>query len=621
MSGFINDAHSEIHFKMCTKTHFYAYIITRCTRRNKHNFVRIMKNMANKMVQVIEKYINKYLFILGLGIVLLSGLPYLLLGEGSVIPYHDQLDGELIAYIYQAKYLFDGSDIIPEFLSGAAKTALMPPAPLAVLLFKVLPPLAALVTLQIAGQMVAYIGTFLLSERITKKKPVAFIAAMLYAFVPFLPVYGLSQYGIPLLIWCVASIYKKKHMKSSMAYVALYASMSSLVLCGFACLALWAIALLLVLARRKAADRKSFFAGFGVLLGVYMAENLTLLKQLSGNGYVSHKSAYTLTSGNYLSTLWGYLKYNGAHSEDNHLWILYMAVIVVLSVTIFAKKWGPEAVRQCKHMTVVLGVIVCLCGAAAFWNCSVCVAVRRHMGALGAFQTERVLWLAPALWSMVLVYCLDILWSVRSRARWMIYGVTVVLLGGASLIGMKNALVKPCVQKVIKPDYNAISYEDYLAVGVMEQAERLIAQRDGLHKQEYRVASLGIDPAAALYHGFYTVDGYSNNYDLEYKQAFREVIAPELLKSEYLTSYYDDWGNRCYLCSAETSGYYTIEKGGFAFLNLQLDTKALKQLGCDYILSAAYILNPENINLTLLNETALETADSYYELYVYRIMQ
>ena len=59
--------------------------------------------------------------------------------------------------------------------------------------------------------------------------------------------------------------------------------------------------------------------------------------------------------------------------------------------------------------------------------------------------------------------------------------------------------------------------------------------------------SLGISPAPALMHGFYTVDGYSNNYPLEYKHRFREVIAPEIEKNEEVRVYFDTWGNRCYL--------------------------------------------------------------------------
>ena len=97
------------------------------------------------------------------------------------------------------------------------------------------------------------------------------------------------------------------------------------------------------------------------------------------------------------------------------------------------------------------------------------------------------------------------------------------------------------------------------------------------------------------------------------------MIAQELAKSEYLTQYYDAWGNRCYLVSAECPGYYTIEKGGFYFQQLELNTEALAELGGDYVLSAAYIQNAEAQGLTLMREEPFETQDSYYRIFLYEV--
>jgi hypothetical protein len=55
-------------------------------------------------------------------------------GKGTVISYHDQLDGEMLAYIEKAKRFFQGN-ILPEFMGGTLKTALTLPAPAFVLLF------------------------------------------------------------------------------------------------------------------------------------------------------------------------------------------------------------------------------------------------------------------------------------------------------------------------------------------------------------------------------------------------------------------------------------------------------------------------------------------------------
>ena len=83
--------------------------------------------------------------------------------------------------------------------------------------------------------------------------------------------------------------------------------------------------------------------------------------------------------------------------------------------------------------------------------------------------------------------------------------------------------------------------------------------------------------------------------------------------------YYDGWGNRCYLFSAEIPGYVTVEKNGFFFQDYCLDTKALYEMGGRYLLSAAYILNAEELGLSLMNETPFETPDSYYRIFVYSV--
>jgi hypothetical protein len=184
---------------------------------------------------------------------------------------------------------------------------------------------------------------------------------------------------------------------------------------------------------------------------------------------------------------------------------------------------------------------------------------------------------------------------------------------------LKASDLKPNLQKILTPPYPEIGYRDYYALGVLDQVEDFIHAETGLAMADYRVVSLGINPAAALYHGFYCLDGYSNNYPLEYKYAFRRVIAPELAKDETLREYYDYWGNRVYLFSAENDGTWPIRKGRFVYQDFQLDAKALYELGGRYLLSAAYIENAEATGLWLMREEPFATADSYVEIYVYEI--
>lgn len=574
------------------------------------------------MKSFLYKINKKHLFFLGLLMILFSQIPMLLLGTDAIIPYHDQLDGELIAYIYQAKYLFSGLDIIPEFLNGAAKTSLTPPAPLAVLLFRFLSPLAAYMTLQILGQIVAYTGMFALLLVLTKNNFAALLTALLYAFLPFLPVYGLSQYGAPLLLLCFINLYTKKFRLVSYIYIALYAAMSSLVLCGFLWILFLGIFSFILLSTHRLKSHPDIPGALFMLLTVYAAENLSLFKQLLGGGeesFISHKSEYVLNGNPFFTSFWNYLKNNDGHSTDYHFYILVLALVLICILTFFRKRLSAENINRFKLLAADICLICILCVIAAFWQSYTGIAFREKMGTLGSFQLDRILWSAPMLWYIALAFCLTILWSCKSFLKWFSCGISGLLLLLLSLSCLKGSFVKPCLQELLLPNYETISWSDYLAYGVMDQVEEYLGTQEGLQKNEYKVASLGIDPAAALYHGFYCVDGYSNNYDIEYKHAFRKVIAPELARNEWLADYYDDWGNRCYLFSSEIPGYYNIQKGSFWYNDLQLDTSALHELGCDYILSAAYIVNAEELQLELLQEDAFETESSYYRIYIYRL--
>lgn len=565
------------------------------------------------------------LFYAGLVILLLSYIPMLLLGTDSIVPYHDQLDGELITYIYQAKYLFSGEDIIPQFLNGAPKTALTPPAPLAVLLFCVFSPFHSYFILLVFGQAIAFIGTFLFTEKMTANRYAAFISGLLYAFLPFLPVYGLTQYGIPLLLYCFLILYQKDkpfiHYICAYIYIAIYTGMSSFVLLGYAWVCAGFLAGIYFCFTGELKSQRKLLSAFFMMLFLYIIENLSLLGQLLGIGtsYTSHKAEYSLTGTGFWESLRSYLLGNTSHATDHHVYILFLALGTLLLTLLCLRNLSLQARTLSKYLFFDLLLIFLICSIAALWDIPFIVSIREQMGSLKSFQFTRILWMTPALWYIALTLCLSIFWSEKVLLRWLQYTFSTIALAILCLNCVKGAYVKPCLQELLLPEYETISWSDYLALGVMDQVEDYLYQEEGLRKDQYQVASLGIDPSAALYHGFYCVDGYSNNYPLAYKHAFREVIAPELKKSDYLTTYYDDWGNRCYLFSSEIPGYYNIEKGSFWYNQLELDTAALQNLGCDYILSAAYIVNASDINLTLLREEAFETADSYYRIYIYKI--
>jgi hypothetical protein len=572
--------------------------------------------------------INRFLFIAGLCAVAFMLVPYVILGHDAAIVYHDQLDGELIAYILRAKHMFDGN-MIPEFMGGVYKTALTPPAPAAVLLFRIFSAYTALVILQLAGSIVGYLGMYALSRYVTGNTVIAVAVGVIFAYLPFLPVYGLSQYGIPMLIFLIVRMNDRCDTGSTaaaLAYGVIYALNSSLVLTGFGVLASVAVWLLCTAALNKKAFGRIVSVWLGMLL-TYAAENLSLIMQTLGfsDTFTSHKTEYALIAEEYLSGFKDAVINGGQHSEDLHKYFLWLLAVEVLCGIIFFVRKNSGDRKVYYVMCICVAVNIAYSAAAAVWNGRLGVELRENVGVLGAFQLDRFMWIAPTLWYLALACGLSLLISAgdslskKRIVKFASCGVSAVILGVCGMNVLKGSNLKPNLQKLINPSYEVISFKDYYAEGVMEQVESFIYETTGKTTDEYRVASLGIDPAAALYHGFYSIDGYSNNYSLEYKHDFRKIIAPELDKSEYLTAYFDEWGNRCYLFSAECPGYYMIEKGGFYFQNWEIDTEAFKSMGGEYIISAAYIADAERCGLKLLREEPFETEDSYYRLYLYGV--
>ncbi len=591
----------------------------------------------NKISRLLSGHLCWYL---GLAAVLCLLVPYLILGEDVIVTYHDQLDGEMVAYILQARHLFQG-DVLPEFMGGMDKTALTLPAPLCVLLFLPGHYFAAYTLMQLFGAITGYLGMYLLGRDITGQKWIGMTAGVLFAYLPFLPVYGLSQYGIPLLLWCFWRLGEKsgpaRRRLGCFLYCILYALSSSLVLVGFAVLG----GLLAGILFQKRGSRKYPLTAWLCMLTVYVAENRRLLGQIfAGSGSVSHKTEYKIVPEPFLQSWRTYFTAGVQHSEDLHLYILILAAVLLFFAALSrlrGKKTFTEDKALQKYLSLtgwLLGIQLLGSLAAALWDAAPGCALREHLQALKGFQLNRILWVATPLWYLMLICLLGAAarlaggisasragrGALPAPARLLRAAVLVLFAGTVCVMGahiLYKSNLKPNLQKLLDRSYPMISYSDYYALDLMDQVYDYLGQASGEDVSQYRVVSLGIDPAAAYYRGFYCLDGYSNNYSLDYKHSFRRVILPELNKSDYLRQYYDEWGNRCYLFTCECPGYYTIQKEGSYLWQYEIDLASLAGLGGRYLLSAVYLINGEEQGLRLLREEAFETPESYYRIFLY----
>lgn len=582
---------------------------------------------------------NRIWVIAGIVISILSCLPYFIFRESSIVTYHDQLDGEILTYIYNAKYMFSGVKSFPELMNGINATGLTMPAPAFVIFYKLLPPFWAYLTSLIVIKLVGFIGTYLLIKELTNKRWMAFLCGAGFMLLPFYAVYGLCVPGEPMLLYALLRL-RKKNCKPWPYWVmiACYAAGSSLSLVGFAWICFMGVALIISIIKRKYIHH--YVVALVVCTSVYALENFGLIKQILGidDGFVSHKSEIVRYSQPFFEAFWQAFGTGVTYTEVGQIFFMPAIALAFVMVGLFrfAYKNKSAAVnREMKYLVTGLCVnfalallyaIYCLEPVVDFCNST--------SGVLHDFYFGRIVWIMPVIWIAMLGLSLSILWdlyvSILDKenkktsifAKMIRMGIKMAyIIGSVATIGLfaVNGFLKSDLRynaaKLIKPDYYMMTWEQFFAEDLFAEVDELI----GLDKEEYRVVSLGIYPSAAAYNGFYCLDAYSNNYDVNYKHEFRKVIAAELDKSDYLKEWYDNWGNRCYILLAESMNYFTMEKRWIPTTEeCDLNFDALRDMGCHYMISASYIFDAEELGLTLMNEEPIQTVGSWYRLWVYK---
>lgn len=601
---------------------------------------------------------NCYL-VAGLFLSCLFMVPFLLLGTGSIVTYHDQLDGELFSYLLTAKYLFTDIRVYPEIMNGLPAAGAVPPAPLFVLFYVVFEPFTAFMFSQWVIYLVAFLGMYLLLLKLTGREFISFSVAVIFMLLPFYPVYGLCIPGQPLLLFAVFSLWgreeqeKQLFSKNTFFYYMLiifYGTASSLVLVGFACLLLlgfFALFKSIAALRLKKRIPCSPWISLGVLLITYIVTNWGLIRQVlfPDATYVSHKTEMMLSPQSFPDYFKEAFTTGISYAQSYHTILFFLILLCLL--LFFLQFLNKKATIDNRNILLllykaflILLFIFITSLFYAFYHGSFITGIRNASeGILKTFNLDRVCWLLPTAWCILAGYLFSFiasLWentmnsaqsaetpshsqatqfSISLRKSCLKQGIILVTLCIWGVTVLLHSPLRPNLSKLLKgEDYYALDWNNFFAEDIFSQIEAAI----GMPKESYHVISIGIYPAAAAYNGFYCLDGYSNNYPLEYKHAFRQIMEGELNKSDYVRDFFDNWGNRCYITTAEQANYYTFEKKWNSVIyDLDLNMDKLKEMNCKYIFSAAYLMNAEEKGLTLLQGAPFETDNSWYHIYVY----
>ena len=557
---------------------------------------------------------------IGILITVVFFLPYFVLGDGCIFEINDQLDESIMNYMLPARHLWDGSTIYPEMLNGVNASGMQPSAVLFLPLYRLISARTAFLTQYIICFLAAFSGMYLLVKEITDSSILAMIAGGCFCVLPLYPVYGLSEFGIPLILYGALCLWKQKNVIWGLLITVVFGLTSHLVYTGYVVLGFWVIALVYALAKKK--KNQWFPIGFAVLFAIYVLVNRALIREiLFGTGsYISHREEMVSSATPFFETFWNVFQNSAQHAPSLHKYLI-LPIVLFLILGAFCKK---EETDRNIYKAAVINFLFLIAIALFYAFCHLSAVVdwkNNATGFLHYFQMHRVYWLYPAAWYLEFAWAAAVPWRTKvphMDARMRVGKLAVILiclLPTLQLLKVNSGMYLNVNQINNGSDVTGyISWESWFAEDLMQEIDDAI----GRDKSTYRVAHLGISPAPSLMHGFYTVDGYSNNYPLEYKHRFREVIAAELEKNEEVRVYFDLWGNRCYLFNSITGNYMQLKKGNtLVYEGLEFDMDALRELGCEYLFSGAEIGDAERLGLELVGY--YETDDSYWGIWVYEL--
>ena len=576
----------------------------------------------------IGRQINRFLLWLdriplwwtGILIVVVFFFPYFILGDGCIFEINDQLDESIMNYMLPARHLWDGSTVYPEMLGGVNASGMQPSAILFLPLYCLFSARVAFLTQYMICFVLAFLGMYLLVKESTESSILAVIAGACFCVLPLYPVYGLSEFGIPLVAYAFLCLWKRKRILPALMCTLLFGLTSHLVYTGYVVLGLWLLALLVAFFQKR--KNKWPVLGFAELLVTYVIVNWSLILEIlvGDSSYVSHREEMVSSATPFFETFWSLFRNSAQHAPSLHKYLI-LPIVIFLLLGAFCKK---EETDRMIYKAAVINFLF-LIGIALFYAfCHMTVAVdfkNSVTGFLHYFQIHRFYWLYPADWYLEFALAAAVLWRTKvphTDSR-MLPGKLVILavclLPTLQLLKVNSGMYLNVNQINNGSGITGyISWESWFSEDLMQEIDDAI----GRDKSTYRVAHLGVSPAPALMHGFYTVDGYSNNYPLEYKHRFREVIAPEIEKNEEVRVYFDTWGNRCYLFNSITGNYMRLQKGNtLVYEGLEFDMEALRELGCEYLFSGAEIGDADRMGMELVGY--FETEDSYWGIWVYRL--
>jgi hypothetical protein len=553
-------------------------------------------------------------FTISVVLLIIAFIPALILGEHGHVQVFDNLDSEFI-YLHVLKQqglLFSHADnlLVDQIFNGLSTRYYHSEFSFIRVIFYLLPSFWAYVLNSFLVRFIGLIGIHLLLRDYIQLKgwPTYLIVALYvsFALLPVYSLYGLSVMGQPLLLWCFLNLHNRSRLLWSSIFIVAFpfyshfAMVAPFVMTALACLMIW-------IHFAKGGVGRFFAFGF-LLLGVsFLAANRITIGNFLWSNVASHRSEWLIEFAGFYSVLKSLLLtllFGQMHSAKLFALPLYLGFGVLLFCGLARKR-----------LTIILLSSVFF--IALFYACYPFMAstLKPWLQLLTTFQFSRFTFLLPFLLYLLAFSALSDFTKLKSPIHRKLFTSLMLLFAMGNIAGNKEILFNWSTAPASAASCSADrTFHSFFAPDFFADVKNCIPAE----ASDYRVVCLGFHPSIAQFSGFSTLDSYQNNYPLAYKHQFRKIIEPELLKSESLRAYFDNWGNRCYMFSSEMNMNFDVRSNDNLVLkDFDFDHAALKSMGCAYIISVVEILGFESKGLHLHKE--LVHSNYPYRILVYSL--
>ena len=547
---------------------------------------------------------------------------FFVLGENIYVSMHDNLELHIADYhILSETGTFFAHNVDLPLLNGISRDYFASEFSLYSLLYILFPTCTAYEIGLLLKTIIALVSCVLLAKDVLAKnyqkyEGLVVLVGFAYGLLPLYPAFSFPFVSLPLVLLLLRRIYRKPHFIDYLLLL-LYPSLSYFTFVGFFILAYLLLAIIILWIR----DKKLSFpllGGFFILSAGFVLFEYRLFYIMLFNPVPTIRG--TMVQGSYdlpqiLYAIFETFTMGIFHADAAHTWFvlpLCLLYLLCLNFRYLKNRAYKEMRKDIFNLTMLFILFNCIIYGLSFQE-NLRALIEMLIPPLKGFQFNRTVFFNPFLWYFALFILIARLWDHHKEK--IAYSITflaiaMVLLSGSRYNDLYNTAFNYCYRIIKQQPSNNLTYKEFFSEKLFNQIKEDIAY-DG-----EKAVAYGMHPAVLEYNGIFTLDGCLSYYPQQYKEEFRNIIAPSLERVESFRVYYDEWGARAYLfAGVDENVYQALRYLNISDRNLYIDSNAFREMGGRYIFSRLELANADELDLFLRG--TYTQGESPYTIYLY----